>query len=229
MKSVYKVLIIGIIIVAVACSVKFFSLHELFSVKTMKNNTVVLHGFIQRHYAASVIIFIMTCFITTLIGLPTLVPLGLLAGALFSFKEGFLYLIFGCLMGAASYFLLTRYFFSEVIRTKYGARLKRIQDKMHEYGGWYLLTLHYISIVPFFVINSVAAFSGVSLAFFMMITTLGCIPLGAVSVLAGKEIAHLQSASDILKPSIIYLLCALAVCAFLPILLRRYIHVKRER
>ncbi len=109
---------------------------------------------------------------------------------------------------------------SDYINTsKYSKYLQQFKNSMHRYGIWYLLFLHFIHIVPYIVINTLAVFANVSLAVFAISTFIGAIPAVFIYSYTGQQITTLSSLSDIWQPNIIFLFLLLIGFALLPMLL----------
>jgi uncharacterized membrane protein YdjX (TVP38/TMEM64 family) len=149
----------------------------------------------------------------------------ILGGYLFGIVHGVLYAVFGASAGATIYFLLVRYVFAHTLRESFALQLSIFHEKMNRYGASYLISLQLLTIIPYFVINTLAALADVPLVTFIWTTVLGGLPLHVIYAVAGRELGSLTSIRDILKPSIIVLLLVMACMALLPMIIR-YLRVK---
>ncbi len=91
----------------------------------------------------------------------------------------------------------------------------------------YLLTLRLIPIFPFFVVNLVPAFLGISLRTYILATGLGIIPGSFVYVSVGTGLGSLFDRGEslnlkgILTPEILTALGGLALLSLLPVLYKK--------
>jgi uncharacterized membrane protein YdjX (TVP38/TMEM64 family) len=103
----------------------------------------------------------------------------------------------------------------------YGKRFDKFQERVKKDGASYLLTLHFLSILPYFMINLIAALADMPYITVFWVTLLGSVPLIVVYSLAAHELATICSARDIFSPGVIIALILLALCALLPMLIKR--------
>ena len=92
---------------------------------------------------------------------------------------------------------------------------------MKTYGYTYLITLQLLTIVPYFVINTLAALAGVPFVTFMFTTAVGSFPVLVIYAFAGKQLYKIQSWKDILSKEMLLLLLLLAGFALLPLIIRK--------
>jgi uncharacterized membrane protein YdjX (TVP38/TMEM64 family) len=91
----------------------------------------------------------------------------------------------------------------------------------------YLLVLRLVPLFPFFVVNLVPAFLGVSLRTYMVGTLIGIVPGSFVFATVGAGLGSIfdsgQSftARGILTPEIVTALAGLAVLALIPVIYKR--------
>jgi len=91
----------------------------------------------------------------------------------------------------------------------------------------YLLVLRLVPLFPFFVVNLVPAFLGVSLVTYVLGTFFGIIPGVVVFASVGAGLGSIFdageafSASDILTPQILMALIGLAVLALIPVVYKK--------
>lgn len=77
----------------------------------------------------------------------------LAAGALFGLLWGTVIVSFASSIGAILAFLVSRYLFREAIQSRFGDRLKSINDGIARDGLFYLFTLRMVPLFPFFLVN----------------------------------------------------------------------------
>ncbi len=203
-----------------------FTLRDVLSFETLRDNRDALIGFRDDNYPLSVMVFIALYVIIVSFSLPGATMATLTGGFLFSTFPGFLYNVTGATIGATAIFLAARWGFGE----RLGARLeashgtvKKIKDGIDDNQWSMLFLIRLVPAVPFFIANLVPAFLEVPLYRFVITTFLGIIP-GAVvytSVGAGLGGVFERGASPdlgiIFEPQILLPILGLSALAALPI------------
>jgi len=118
--------------------------------------------------------------------------------------------------------LLFRTALKNTLEKKYASQLVTFRKGLDEYGSYYLLILHFMFIVPFVVINILAALAGVSLWQFVWTTAVGFLPCAFVYSFAGKRLFSITSVHDVFSWNIIIAILLLLIITMLPIILKRY-------
>lgn len=229
MRSSYKRSILLLVVFgALILLIRYFNVQDYLSVSYLQSQSASLAGMVSRHYHLSVVVYLGVYAFLIACALPVVAPLTMLGGYLFGVFYGVLYAVVGASAGAMVYFLMIRYIFAHTLRARYVHQLASFQEKMNRYGASYLISLQLLTIIPYFVINTLAALANIPLATFLWTTVLGGLPLHAIYATAGRELATLNSVRDILKPSIIVLLLVMALVAALPVIIRSIQH-RRHR
>ena len=130
------------------------------------------------------------------LSLPGAAVLTLVYSWYFGFSRALLLVSFASTAGATVAFLLSRFFFSDAIRAKFGQKLKDFDDSLRKDGPFFLFTLRLIPAVPFFVINAVMGLTPVPARTFWWVSQLGMLPGTAVYVYAGSSVPDLQTLAD---------------------------------
>lgn len=130
------------------------------------------------------------------LSLPGAALLSLVIGWYFGFWRGLVLVSFASTMGATVAFLLSRYFFRDVVASRFGERLKAFDAALQREGGFYLFTLRLIPAVPFFVINAVMGLTKIRTWTFWWVSQLGMLPGTAVYIYAGSSVPDLQTLSE---------------------------------
>jgi len=131
-------------------------------------------------------------------------------------------------IGATILFIAAKTALGDLLRAKAGPFLQKMEAGFREDALSYLLVLRLIPLFPFFIVNLVPAFLGVSLRVFVIATFGGIIPGSFVYATVGAGLGSIFdaggefSASGILTPEIITALVGLAVLALLPVAYKRY-------
>lgn len=228
MKTFYRKLLYGVLGTVVGVLILYyFGIAKHLSLANIKTWAGSLQAQVQEHYISSVFTFIVIC--TTLIAftLPITGPMGIVAGFVFGFLPGVTYSMISILVGTTISFLVIRHALSHIVRSQYREKLDEFNYRIRKYGYTYLISLQLLTVVPYFVINTLAALAGVSLRMFLLTTIIGSLPIMIIYTLAGQELYHLQSWRDIVSFHMLSLLILLAVLAMLPMVVRKFFP-KRE-
>lgn len=229
MRLTYKKPILLLIIFgAIILLMHYFRVLDYLTISHLQEQSVALAGIVEEHYLFSVVMYSGVYAFLVACALPVVAPLTMLGGYLFGVFHGVIYAAVGASAGATIYFLVIRYIFAHTVRARFAHQLASFHEKMNQYGASYLISLQLLTIIPYFVINTLAALANVPLITFIWTTVLGGLPLHAIYATAGRELATLRSVRDILKPSIIVLLLVMALVAALPVIIRSIQH-RRHR
>lgn len=188
-----------------------------FSLEALQKQSGALKIAVENNYGHAVIMFMAIFAILVALTLPVVGPLTLLGGYLFGVLPGFGYSLLASTFGATLSFLIIRYALSSLLRNRYKEQLALFQDKMQKHGYSYLLMLQLLSVIPFVVINTLAAVTHVPLHTLFITTLLGTAPLLFIYSWAGQQLGTISSMQDILSPQLIIILVILALMSLLPI------------
>ncbi len=134
---------------------------------------------------------------------PGAVVLTLAGGALFGLVWGTLLVSFASSIGALLAFLGARFLLRDSVRRRFGPRLQDIDRGLQRDGAMYLFSLRLVPLVPFFVINLAMGLTGIRAWTFYWVSQLGMLAGTVVYVLAGTQLARLDSVSGILSPGLV--------------------------
>lgn len=172
---------------------------------------------------ASVILYILSYGIAAFLPLPGESLLNVTGGYLYGRYRGILYAVMGSTLGSTLAFLTTRFLASSWVKKHLYRQYQFIQNNMLKYGPFFLLALRFIPATPAWMINFIAGLTTISLPIFLLITLIGVTPGTSLYVIAGQKLHELTSLRDILTPSWILLLLALALFALLPPLIHYFL------
>lgn len=157
------------------------------------------------------------------LSIPGAMVMTLSIGWLYGFWLGLLIVSFGSTAGATLAFLLTRYFFRELIQQRFADRLRIVNEAFDREGAFYLFSLRLIPAVPFFVINAVMGLTRIHVFTFWWVSQIGMVPATIAYVYAGASVPSLQVLQEKGVGGLVssQLILALAVLGILPLLLKR--------
>jgi uncharacterized membrane protein YdjX (TVP38/TMEM64 family) len=192
------------------------------SFEAIKQQSGFLKVAVENNYPRAVLVFIFLFIILIAITLPIVGPLTLLGGYLFGLLPGFIYSLIGSTIGSAFSFLLIKYVVGSIMRDRYKDQLSSFQEKMQKHGYSYLLMLQLLSVVPFVVINTLAALTDVRLWTLFITTLIGTAPLLFIYAWAGRQLGTISSMKDIVSPQLLLILLILAAISLLPIFFKKW-------
>ena len=176
----------------------------------------LLNFYQSQPFVFSLVYVIFYIFYATF-SLPGATLLTLTAGFIFQFLLGSLIVILGSVTGAVFSFLISRYFLRDYLQNRFQSRLSSINKGFEKDGFFYLLSLRLIPAIPFFMVNVLTGVTSISVRHYTLGTFLGMLPGIFVYVNAGRQLATLESPSDILS---FPLLISFLFLAFLPWILK---------
>ncbi len=218
---------IGILILGL---IAFFVFgRDYVSFATLSEHEATLSNFVAANAIVASVLYMAAYAVAIAFSLPTGALLTLIGGLLFGFVWGSVLVVFGATIGATCLFLAAKTALGDTLREKAGPWMAKLEDGFREDAVSYLFTLRLIPIVPFWLVNLVPAFFGVSLRVFVMTTFLGIIPGTLVYVSVGNGIGALirQGAEPevglglFLKPEILLPIAGLIVLSLVPVVYKK--------
>ena len=204
-----------------------FGLDDYLSFDILRTHRMAFADFVGAHWALAVLCFIGLYSGATALSFPGATFLTLAGGFLFGSALGCLWAVVGATLGAVAVFLAARSAVGGALRARAGPFLQRMEDGFKENALSYMLFLRLVPIFPFFVVNLVPAFLGVSLRDYAVATFIGIVPGAFVyaSVGAGLgsyfEANEQPSLSGALTPEILAAIAGMALLSLLPIAVKR--------
>ena len=186
----------------------------------------------DSHRMLAVLVFMSLYVLTVALSIPGAIWLTIAGGFLFGLVAGTAYAVVAATLGACAVFLAARYLVGDVLRTKAGPGVVKLEAGFREHALSYLLVLRLIPIVPFWLVNLVPALAGVSLRTFFVGTALGIIPGSLVYTSVGDGLGVVLDQGGtpdlgiIFEPEILAPIMGLATLVLLPVFYRRLKHRK---
>lgn len=216
-----KALLLGLVVAAAIACMWYMGLYQYFTLSSLQENRIYLEQAVIENYWKAVFVFILVYMAVIAFAIPGVPPLTMIGGFLFGFVPGGIYASISSTAGTTISFLLIRYVLGNVIRGKYAKKLDRFNEKIASHGAAsYLLTLQLMGLIPYFVINILAALTNVSLFTFVWTTCVGSLPILFIYAFAGGQLYLVESVKDIFSPSIIALLLFLVALSLMPLFLK---------
>jgi len=198
----------------------YFDLMLFLSLAHFQTHAQFLSQWTANHFFLSLLLYLI-CFAAIIAAsIPATGPLTLLGGFLFGTARGSILATIGATIGAAISFLILRRGIREGVKDKYGKHLQNFEKNMEAYGPFYLLILHFSTVVPYGFINLLAALAGISLRTIVWTTAIGFIPLATVYAFAGSRLTEITSVQDLFSPQVVIAFVLLILMMFIPILIK---------
>jgi len=232
-----------IVIAVIAVAIVAMGWHRQLSFETLARHHAALRHFIAAHEVAALLAYVALYIAVVALSLPVGVYLTLTGGILFGALVGGAAAVVGATLGAIGIFLIAQSALGAQVARRAGPLAERLAENFRADAFSYLLFLRLVPIFPFWVVNLVAALTGMRLKTFAAATALGVIPAtfafafvgaGLASVLTAQETAYhaclAAGRSDCrlafqmkaaLTPELFAALVALGVLALIPPLVRR--------
>ena len=217
-----KRIIIAVAVILIIIGLYYGGLKDWISLEGLKSKSHYFKDMVDRNYWFSAMVFIATYTLAMAASLPVVAPFSLLGGFLFETIPGACFSALSAVIGSIIYVVVFRHFFAASMHEQFKDQLEKFKKNMNVYGKSYLLILHFLAIVPFFMINTLAALADLSLWDVCWTTMVGSGPIFLLLALSGRELAHIQSIGDIFSPQFIIALVLLVALACMPIIIKRF-------
>ena len=181
-----------------------FDLHQLLTLDGIKGSLDQIQSWQAEAPLLTAGIYFGIYILVTALSLPGAAIMTLVGGALFGLGWGLLLVSFASSIGALLAFLVSRYVLRDWVQSRFGDRLKTINEGIEKEGSFYLFTLRLVPVFPFFVINLLMGLTPMRAASFYWVSQLGMLAGTAVYVNAGTQLGQLESLSGILSPGLLF-------------------------
>lgn len=178
-----------------------------------------LIGYVQHNYFISVIFYIVSYIAVVVFSLPAALLLTLIGGFLFGTLLGAIYANIGATVGACISFFLVRYSFGDLIQQKYGPKLALFNEQFNRHGAAYLLAIHFVAFIPFFMTNIFAGMTRVHWFTFLWTTSVGIFPTALLYTYTGQRLAQVDSFLTLFTPELVGGLLLLSVVTIASLIL----------
>lgn len=194
-----------LVLFAVSALVAYFvfDLGQYLSLENFKAQQAEILAAKNAHPLIFIAGFFLTYVTITGLSIPGAAIMTLIAGALFGLVIGVVVVSFASTIGATLAFLGSRYVLRDWVQSKFGERLKAVDDGLAKDGAFYLFTLRLIPVFPFFVINLLMGLTRIRTWTFFWVSQLGMLAGTIVYVNAGTQISQVESTAGLLSPTLI--------------------------
>ncbi len=200
-----------------------FGFDDYFTLEALKEHRGVLREWVTARGVAAGLVYTAVYALAISLSIPGGLILTVAGGFLFGPYWATVYVVVGATIGSTVVFLAARYALADFLRAKAGSALAKMEAGFNEHPKSYLFVLRLIPLFPFWLVNIVPAFLGVSLGNYVIATLFGIIPATFVYALVGDGAgAVLDQGQDldlgiIFEPRFIWPIVGLAALALLPV------------
>lgn len=217
------------VLVAVTVLIAAFfatGLHRTFTLENLRASRDAIVAYRDAQPLLASAAFFGTYVAFAALSLPAAGLMTIAAGAIFGLAWGLALVSFASAIGATLAFLVSRFVLHDVIQRRFGDKLKAINAGVRRDGAFYLFSMRLIPAFPFFIINPVMGLTPIPTWTFYWVSQVGMLPLTAIFVYAGQELARIGSPREILSPT---LLTALVLIGLFPLIARKVLEKVNER
>lgn len=185
-------------------------------------NINIIKNFTQRHFSIAFLSFVLIYIASTFLMIPISAAMTILAGILFDFFYGVLAVTIGANLGAIIYFISIRYLIKNKHQKEISRSKQTVLSHIDKWGLWYIFLLRLVPIMPFNVVNTLGAFSTITLWEFILTTALGIMPASIAYIYAGEKIYDSNSQQEVFF-ILLLLSCISLILLICGTMLKKYI------
>lgn len=216
-----KKLIILALFIAVIILIRFTELGNILSFENLQAQKDVLKSYVEANFVTSILAFIGIYIASVAFSIPGATILTLSAGFIFGTLTGLIAVNIGATLGAIAAFLVARYVLGQSLQDKYALQLERFNQEFEKDGYLYLLTLRFIPLFPFFLINFLSGLTTVRLSTFAWTTAVGILPGSFVYIYAGSQLGSINALADIFSKDMLLAFTLLGLFTLVPIIFKK--------
>ncbi len=220
-------ILIGLVVIAWLFAYFTFDLGQYFTLAYFRSQHAAIHAQYAEHPWYAALVFTLIYIPVAATSLPGGALMTLAAGAFFGALWGTVVISIASTIAATITFLGSRFWFRDLIQSKFADSLRLINSGIERDGALYLFLIRLTPLFPFFVVNVVMGLTPIPTLTFIWVSQVGMIPVTAILVNAGTEVAALDDLSGLLSPGLIASLIFFGVLPLLGRKLTTYLRTRR--
>lgn len=209
------------VFVAIVVVIKILGLDSIFTFENLQGQREFLGNYVDENYTIAVGAFILLYIVSVAFMVPIATLLTLAGGFLFGSVLGAVFVNLGATIGAFFAFLFARYIIGDKIQERYSEQLNKFNKELEENKFQYLLTLRFLPIFPFFLINFLSGVTKLDIKTFIITTSIGIIPGSFVYTYAGSQLATISSMGDIFTKEMLIAFILLGTLSLMPVIVKK--------
>jgi pyruvate/2-oxoglutarate dehydrogenase complex dihydrolipoamide dehydrogenase (E3) component/uncharacterized membrane protein YdjX (TVP38/TMEM64 family) len=178
-------------------------LGQYLTLDQLKAQQAAIEGYYRANPLLVIALFFAAYVALTALSIPGAAIMTLAAGAIFGVATGTLIVSFASSIGATLAFLAARYLFGDAVQSRFGERLKGVNEGIAKDGAFYLFSLRLVPAFPFFLVNLAMGLTPIRTWTYYWVSQLGMFLGTVVYVNAGTQLAQINSLKDIASPALL--------------------------
>ncbi len=195
----------AIIILFMAAIAAFFAfdLGSYLTIENLKAQRTAIADYYEGNPLLVIGAYFLIYVTVTALSLPGAAIMTLAGGAIFGLAAGSIIVSFASTIGATLAMLASRYLLRDWVQTRFGDRLRPINEGMAKDGAFYLFSLRLVPAFPFFMVNLVMGLTPIRTFTYFWVSQVGMLLGTIVYVNAGTQLAAINTLSDIASPGLL--------------------------
>ncbi len=185
-------IIVALAVIAAIIAFFAFDLGKYFSIDYFKSQQAAITAYYQSNPIQTAAIFFAVYVVAIGLSFPGAALLTLVGGAIFGLFWGTVIVSFASSIGATLAFLVSRFLLRDWVQSKFGDRLKPINDGVAKDGPFYLFALRLVPVFPFFAVNLLMGLTPIKTATYYWVSQLGMLAGTIVYVYAGTQLGQFK-------------------------------------
>ena len=206
-----KKLLILVVLALIVGAFFYFDLGSQLTLENFKARQAEIDAIYQASPLLVIGVFFAIYVVMAAASIPGAAIMTVAAGAIFGVVTGTIVVSFASAIGATFAFLGSRFLFRDWVQSKFGDRLKPINQGIEKEGGFYLFTLRLVPAFPFFMVNLLMGLTSIKTSTYYWVSQVGMLLATVVFVNAGTQIAGIDSVGDIASPALLASFAALGL------------------
>lgn len=228
MKKSIKRIILLVVVAGLIVGLRFTGIGSILTLENVQKNADKLLQFSNQNYVLSVLAYVVIYIMVTGFSLPGATVLTLSGGFLYKALLAAVYVNVAATTGALLAFIFARYVAGQWLQEKYAEKLAKFNKEFENNGARYLLTMRFIPIFPFFLINIFAGLTKVPIRTFIWTTSVGIFPGSLIYAYAGQQLRIIKDIGDIFSAKVLGAFLLLAGFTLIPIIVGKARAMKKE-
>ncbi len=197
--------------------------HQFFSLDHIVAHRDRLLDYVGNHGTFAAITYFILYIVAVAISFPGASILTIAGGLMFGWMLAGTMTVVAATVGASIIFLVARTAFGDVLRAWAGPRLAKLQDGFQENAFSYLLSIRFIPLFPFWLVNLAPALFGMKLVPYAVATLLGIIPGTFAYAFFGQSLRMaIADGGPIVSTQLLLGFAALGLATLIPIMIKRW-------
>lgn len=227
LKKLLRYLPLILIIVLFVIAYKYNINHYL-NYATLKQYHIELSDWVNSHFVLAICLFMLAYILVVVASIPGATICTLVGGFLFGSILGTLFVVISATIGATLLFMAVKLALGDVVARKIGGKVKFMEQHFKDNAFFYLLSLRFLPVAPFFLINLAAGLFAIRLRDFFFATLLGIIPGSFIYVNIGASLNTIFAKpgdtfnfSSLVSPQILIAFALLGLISIIPVIIKQ--------